>query len=369
VDRAGTLPARAVGRIPVARRARNQEVIRQWTLLRDLWEQRFGRTVEELADLLKVSSRTVRRDLAALQEAGFPLEPCQRGEQRAWRLSKHAFKALIDAGLTLPELCALYFSRALVQYLAGTPFQKDIESAFAKFAECLTPAQWRYLESIPTVLAAKPEPRKRADADAQGRVARLLRAALERRRLEMSYYSFFSRRLKTYVVEPYQVCYAQGGLYLIAFVPEYQEVRMFATERMKTATVLDERFIPRLDAVEGLVHSLGVNLSGRPELVEIEFQPEAAPYALERDWHPSQTIDQREDGCAVLKMRVVVDWALTAWVLGFGPRARVLKPKRLAARVYELVEDTRALYAPPIPLDLPRRSRRNQPPLPFTPVR
>ncbi|HEX7088194.1 MAG TPA: transcriptional regulator [Vicinamibacterales bacterium] len=351
------------------RRARNQEVIRQWTLLRDLWEQRYGRTIEELARMLEVSSRTVRRDIAALQEAGFPLEPCRRGEHRAWRLNRHAFKALIDAGLTLPELCALYFSRALVQYLAGTPFQRDIESAFAKFAECLTPAQWDYLETIPKVLAAKPEPRKRADADAPGRVGRLLRAALERRRVEMEYFSFFSQRLKKYVVEPYQVCYAQGGLYLVAFVPEYQEVRLFATERMQSATVLEERFTPRLDQAAGpLVNSLGVNLNGCPELVEIEFQPDAVPYVLERDWHPSQTFEERDDGRAVLRMRVVVDWGLIAWVLGFGPRARVVKPRRLAARVFELLEEARELYAPPIPMNLPRRSRRGQPALPFSPA-
>src|SRR5690606_8594959 len=57
-------PARKRGPF-VARRARNQEVIRQWTLLRDLWERRYGRTVDELAELLGVSTRTVRRDLAA----------------------------------------------------------------------------------------------------------------------------------------------------------------------------------------------------------------------------------------------------------------------------------------------------------------
>src|SRR5690606_38750866 len=74
-------PARKRGPC-VARRARNQEVIRQWTLLRDLWERRYGRTVDELAELLGVSTRTVRRDLAALQEAGFPLEQCRRDEQR-----------------------------------------------------------------------------------------------------------------------------------------------------------------------------------------------------------------------------------------------------------------------------------------------
>jgi predicted DNA-binding transcriptional regulator YafY len=350
----------------VAKRARNQEVIRQWTLLRDLWEGRYGRTIEELAQLLKMHPRTIRRDIAALQEAGFPLEQRLYDTRRAYTLNKQAFKGLIDAGLTLPELCALYFSRALLEYLAATPFQKDLASAFQKFEGCLTPAQWKYLDEFPKVLAAKAEPRKKAGGEAPTHVSRLIGAALEHRRVAMSYYSFFSKKVKKYVVEPHQVCYAQGGLYLVAFVPAYQEPRLFAIERVKTLTVLDEHFTPGTEPVTAqLANSLGINLSGRPESVVIEFQPDAAPYVLEREWHPSQVIESRADGCVVLRMKVVVDWALTTWVLGFGPRARVVGPRRLAQQIFELLEDTRVLYAPRIPIEAPRTSGRRQRGLPF----
>lgn len=352
------------------KRARGQEVVRQWKLLKEVETSRYGLTVERLAELLGVTTRTIRRDLAQLQEAGFPLEQRHRDTQRAWTLSRDAFKSLIASGLTLSELCALYFSRALMEYLAGTPFRKDLASAFEKFEQCLTPAQLNYLEDFPKVLAAKPEPRKKAGRDAPSHVGRLTTAALEHRRVEMSYYSFHSRRVKTYLVEPYQVYYAQGGLYIVAAVPAYGEVRVFAVERIRTLRMTDDHFTPVTGIeVARLADSLGVNLGGKPETVTIEFQPSAAPYVAEREYHPSQSLDTRDDGSVVLKMRVVVDWALSAWVLGFGPGARVVGPARLARAILEQAEDMRAIYAPRLPELAAAPRPRGQKPLPFTPAR
>ena len=77
---------------------------------------------------------------------------------------------------------------------------------------------------------------------------------------------------------PYQIYYAQGGLYVFAVVPAYGEARQFAIERIKTLHATDQRFVP--DAtVDAARHadSLGVNLGGIAEAVAIEFQDEAAP--------------------------------------------------------------------------------------------
>ena len=53
---------------------RNAEVIRQWTILREIESARgAGVTIDELAGECDVTTRTIRRDLQALQEAGFPL--------------------------------------------------------------------------------------------------------------------------------------------------------------------------------------------------------------------------------------------------------------------------------------------------------
>ena len=74
---------------------------------------------------------------------------------------------------------------------------------------------------------------------------------------------------------------------------------------------------------------------------------------LEREFHASQSVETTGDGRVILRMKVVVDWGLTAWVMGFGPRARVLTPRRLAQQVFEQVEEMRDIYAPKIPLDVP----------------
>ena len=60
--------------------ARNEQLIRQHKLLHLLEESRYGRTLTELRDelvdalgLTNLSERTVRRDLEALQAAGFEI--------------------------------------------------------------------------------------------------------------------------------------------------------------------------------------------------------------------------------------------------------------------------------------------------------
>jgi predicted DNA-binding transcriptional regulator YafY len=350
-------------------RARSQEVIRQWRILRELWESKYGRTVVQLAEGVNIGKRTIQRDIVALQEAGFPLEQRERGEKRVWTLNRDAFADLITAGLTLPELCALYFSRALLEYLTGTFFQKDLQSAFAKFEDCLTPAQQGYLDQFPKIVTAKPEPRKKTPREVPGFMGRLIAAALDNRPITMVYDSRSSRKVKTYTAEPYGVVYGLGGLYLVAYVPAYRDLRLFAVERIKKLSVGEGRFTPSSSAqqaIASLGDSLGINLGGRPEPVAIEFQPEAAPYVLEREFHPSQTLEPTEDGRVILRMKVVVDWGLTAWVMGFGARARVLSPRRLAQQVYDQVEEMRDIYAPKMPIDQPSGRRApGQSDLPF----
>src|SRR5262245_43620034 len=51
---------------------RNSEVIRQWTLLRELAGTRTS-TISKLSEEVNVTTRTIRRDLAALQAAGCPV--------------------------------------------------------------------------------------------------------------------------------------------------------------------------------------------------------------------------------------------------------------------------------------------------------
>ena len=102
---------------------RNAEVVRQWKLLLHLDERAHGSSVDDLARALSVTKRTVWRNLAALQEVGFPLVDEKRDRKTVWRVMKLPLKALNDAGLSLTEICSLYMGRQLLLVLTGSPFE------------------------------------------------------------------------------------------------------------------------------------------------------------------------------------------------------------------------------------------------------
>ena len=333
---------------------RNAEVVRQWKILLELEASRLG-TIDGLAKKCVVTTRTIRRDLDALQQAGFALFDEKIDGKVYWKISGHPFKMLAETGFSLSELCAFYFSRTLLECLAGAPFAADLKSGFDKLAGVLTPRMRQFFDQLPSVLAVKDEQRKRHETTVQkATVGALVNATLSHRRVQMTYHSFSSRRVKDYLVEPYRLAYGQGGLYLFAFVPEYLQMRTFAVERIKKLSVLEERFSPVETTLEKpFPDSIGIH-TGKPEAVEIEFAPGVAPYIQEREIHPTQKIRERTDGSIVLSLRVCADWALQSWVLSFGPFARVLKPAALAERVLAEIEEAREQYAPRLSFEVPQ---------------
>lgn len=319
--------------------ARNAEMIRQWQILQAIEAARLGKTIQELADLQGVTTRTIRRDLDALGQAGFPITSSEGAGAHRWRLIRPVTPGLAQT-FTVSELSALYFSRTLIECLAGTPFHGDLKNAFDKLQSALSPKMREFFDRLPSFIGAKVEPNvKLRDPHTQELVARLLQAALEQRQVAMSYHSFKSRTIKDYVVDPYRLVYAQGGLYLIANVPAYEEVRTFAIERVRKMAVRDERFVAPAGAGQhAFSNSLGVN-SGEPSRVEIRFLPSVAPYVRERRWHESQEIRPCPDGSIVVTLQVCDDPALRSWIMGFGSAARVLAPERLARSVADELEE------------------------------
>src|SRR3954468_12304237 len=144
---------------------RNSEVIRQWTILREIERARgTGVAIDELASLCSVTTRTIRRDLKALEESGFPLfdDKTHDDGKTRWRVNGQAFKGLL-AGLTVSELCALYFSRTLLESLSGTPVGDDVERDFEKLWSARPPRMREFLDRLPRVIASKSDPMRRHD--------------------------------------------------------------------------------------------------------------------------------------------------------------------------------------------------------------
>ena len=228
--------------------------------------------------------------------------------------------------------------------MAGTPFQRDLTLAFSRLEKMLSPRMRQFLDRLPRVLAAKPGPRIRGGSSVPGIVARLLEATLHFRVTTMRYHSVSSGRVKDYQVHPYRVVFAQGALYLLAYVPDYKAVRTFAIDRIAAVSLEKQTFTPKEEiGSEVFANSLGVN-TGPAARVEIGFDARVAPYVTARVWHTSQEVRENGDGGIVLSMNVCHDWALRSWILSWGPFARVLTPGSLAADVQTDLQTAHAQY-------------------------
>src|SRR6185369_4573460 len=149
-------------------------------------------TIDDLASLCAVTTRTIRRDLQALEEAGFPVydDKSRDDGKTRWTINGQVFRGLA-AGLTLSELCALYFSRTLLESLAGTPFREELESAFDKLGATLTPHMRQFLDQLPRVIVSKPDPMRRRSGNAARQpqiIARALEATLHHRVATLVYH-------------------------------------------------------------------------------------------------------------------------------------------------------------------------------------
>ena len=325
---------------------RNAEVIRQWQILREIEARRTGVTIHELAKGARVSTRTIRRDLQALQEAGFAVfDEGEENETKRWLLEAQPFRALQD-GLSVSDVAALYLSRALVEAMPGWPLAAELRSAFEKIDRSLNDRMREFLATLPQVVSTKGNPGVSAASAAFVDVTRrLLDATRARRLVSMRYFSASNNRAKNYLVQPYRLALANGGVYLVGWVDAYGEFRTFAVSRIERLTVSEDTFRRTRELPDNLFsQSMGV-FWGEPERIEVEFDAQVATHVRGRSFHESQETRELPGGRLGVVLHVSNDWALRSWLLGYGASVRVIAPRSLADAIRDEFERGRQMYA------------------------
>ena len=290
-----------------------------------------GETVGELADEFQITKRQVHRDLQHLEESGYPLEQ----EDNRWRLPP-GFKGL-EIVVSPYELMSLYFAKSHLDYLKGTPLVDDLEAVIKKVEAGLSDKVRNHLERIVTTFA--PFQRPIRDYAAKKGVLESLRKALLRQLTVVlrGYQKPGAGRPGDYPVDPYGLVLYQHGLYLVGYSHQVNASRTFAVERIKEVKVTADTFdLPKGFSLEKRERSFGL-IEEPPQEVKIWISPEWAYFVKERKWHPTQTLRPQKDGSVILTMKCGGLDELTAWVLSFGPGAKVLSPPELVERVSRLL--------------------------------
>ncbi len=161
-------------------------------------------------------------------------------------------------------------------------------------------------------------------------------AILKRRVCWVSYHSPWAESARQYTIEPLRLLPHRGGLYVISRMPYYDQLITQAVDRFESVEVTEEEFEPpdHLSVDERLSNAFGIS-SEEPMDVVVRFTEEQAPYIRERTWHPSQELEELDDGRVVLRLRAGGFYEIKSWVLSFGAVAEVLEPEELREAVRE----------------------------------
>ena len=224
--------------------ARNEQLIRQHKLLQILERSRFGRTLTEIRDelvdelgLTSLHTRSVRRDLEALQSAGIDVDVHEIGRGRVWKLGPQ-FRGSQRITATVTELLALSLGRELLYPLMGTPFWIGIESFWSKMTSSMPSAVWQHYEKLRQILYVRGTPAK-SYRKQEGIIKTINRSIQQHRVVRIQYQRLGEPRPQMREIEPYGVVVYQSSLYIVAAACEVdtdrERIRHLKLDRFRKA--------------------------------------------------------------------------------------------------------------------------------------
>lgn len=333
--------------------ARNEQLIRQHKLLQLLEIARFGRTIEELRDdlvadlgLSTLHTRTVRRDLEALQASGFAIrnETLERG--RVYKLADVNLQNIHEIGMSATEMIALSIGRDLLYPLIGTQYWRGIETFWNKVQETVPDGVYDHYQRYRKTLHVFGSPSK-SYANHAGKLKTINRAIVEHKVVQIEYESV-GKPVRQRLIEPYGLAVYQGSIYVVAVESEpepgdasttAQRLRNWKLDRFHSATALDQWFTPdkKVDISQHLGRSIGIFSGENPTLVKIRLAGRAAAWVREDPWHPDQTLEETDDGGTLMTVPASHPREVLPKILSLGADAELIDPPEFRDAVKQAV--------------------------------
>jgi predicted DNA-binding transcriptional regulator YafY len=298
-----------------------------------------GVPVAEIAGLTGMTTRTVYRDIRALEEE-LAMPIFQAGKGR-YGIEKKYF--LPPLHLSVPEAVVLFLASRLIARWSDA-YDQAVVSAFTKLADLLPQPIARHVAAtMLTVGQAEPNDQfvrnfaHVAQAWADGRVVEFDSEPGEGERRRA--------RVHPYFLEPDA---AGRSVYLIGFDETVGALRTYKVERIRSSTLTTDRYqIPDdFDPDRFLANSWGIWSSEGTATVEVRlrFDPSVAHRVREVVWHRSQRLAELADGSIELSVKVAGIIEIRPWILSWGDAVEVLAPVALRASVRDVVRRAAARY-------------------------
>jgi predicted DNA-binding transcriptional regulator YafY len=163
----------------------------------------------------------------------------------------------------------------------------------------------------------------------------LHRACEKRLQTQIEYKSASKGELTDRSVNPCKLLAHQNSWYLVAYCNLRKDFRLFALHRIQQYAVGATTFEPvAQETLDSWLKSpLFIEHQDQSVDVVIKFGPRATRYVREKVWHPTQKLDEREDGTSTLAFTTSSVDEVKRWVLTYGDDAEVVAPAELRASI------------------------------------
>ena len=298
-----------------------------------------GVAVSEIARLTGMTTRTVYRDINALdEELGVPVFQAGRGR---YGIDRKFF--LPPLRLSVPEAIVLFLASRLIARWSDQ-YDASVVSAFMKLADALPQPIARHVAATMVVVGEHDpnEPFTRT-------FSAVARGWAEGRVVEITYDPGTGTEKRTrvhpYFLEPDA---ALRSVYLIGHDEPAGAMRTYKIERIRSATLTTDRYeIPEdFDPDAWLANSWGIwsSDSTPTELVRLRFDASVAHRVREAVWHRSQVLTGLEDGGVELTVTVAGTVEIRPWIMSWGDGVEVMEPPELRDAVAQAVRKAAARY-------------------------
>ena len=327
---------------------------RRLDLLREQLEAHAaGLTLEDLAQMLRITTRSVRRylrELALVTELeSIAVRP---GSVHMWRIKPSERGRAVPLRRT--QAYALLAARRVFEVLKGSALFDEIDVTLrqieqvARRPSARTPVRGEGSDAHLEDRFAYVPPVARSYANRSDDIDEAFRAVAELCVLRFRYVEARAAdgreapregkdRGVRVTCHPYALVVHGGAIACIARDVDRALSRVFAFDRMTDLEASEkERFElpPDFAVADWLQGDFGVAGGSRTVKLLVEFEPSAADAVRARRVHPSQRVAVAADGRVRASMSlpesVEVLESARSWLLGFGASVRVLEPRTLA---------------------------------------
>jgi predicted DNA-binding transcriptional regulator YafY len=171
-------------------------------------------------------------------------------------------------------------------------------------------------------------------------------ALLERRRIELRYFTRGRGSESRRVVSPQRLTHYRNTWYLDAWCHASDGLRRFALDAVRDATLLDKRAkeVAMATVRAELDGGYGVFAGSQLQWATLLFSAEAAAWVGAEQWHPLQQSTLRDDGSLELRLPYADSTELSMDIRRHGDQVRVLAPPALVRQVAQSLQRAAALY-------------------------